>query len=615
MRLTPQDLNLLTPFFVSFRLLPRRKRFVLLGLVLSRVVINLLDVLGLMAVGLLGSMLASGLNDLTEATFFGITVSIESSLSYFWVVVAVASFFISKSVLATILLRLNTLFIARVELGFAEEIARFVYSGSLSRLRRFSRGDLLFALGGSTSAAAGGVLMMGAAVATESALFISVFLVFLLVDVQTAIVITVYFVLIIAVFQLAINRRLKSLGQRLRASSIGVTDAVQDTVSSFREIAVLEKRPHFLGKFLSHRRRNAFDNALVEFLRALPRYFVESALMFGVLTLIAFQFLGDNLADGLVVTAVFLAGGVRMMGALLPVQSAIANIRVFGPQAALAQELIVEARYSGPFVSNVTSQEGKQETASHPPGPAAIQLRDVVFSHTVEDGEVIRGVSLNIEPGQFAALVGPSGSGKTTLADLILGVNTADKGEVAIDGLRPGDVTSSHPGSISYVPQSPGTVSGSIANNVALGLSDDEIDENQVWYALELAELGDFVRGLPDGIHSDLGKQSDALSGGQKQRLGLARALYSKPRLLVLDEATSALDAGTEASISRTVEAMKTTTTVLVIAHRLSTIQRADVVFVLQDGQISAQGSFSEVRRKVPLIEEYVKLMKIDDAG
>jgi len=112
-----------------------------------------------------------------------------------------------------------------------------------------------------------------------------------------------------------------------------------------------------------------------------------------------------------------------------------------------------------------------------------------------------------------------------------------------------------------------------------------------------------------------LGKKSDSLSGGQKQRLGLARALYPNPRLLVLDEATSALDAGTEASISATVKKLQDAATVIVIAHRLSTIQHADVVYVVEDGRITAKGTFSEVRKKVPLIEDYVRLMSIDDSN
>ena len=166
---------------------------------------------------------------------------------------------------------------------------------------------------------------------------------------------------------------------------------------------------------------------------------------------------------------------------------------------------------------------------------------------------------------------------------------------------------------MSYVPQKPGIVTGSIADNVALGLAEHERDEEQIWAALEGAQLADHVRTLELQIHSDLGSHSDALSGGQIQRLGLARALYTKPNLIILDEATSALDAATEASISGAIQQLGSDTTVIVIAHRLSTIQHADIVHVMDQGRVVDSGTFKEVRGRVPMIEEYVKLMSFDD--
>jgi ATP-binding cassette subfamily C protein len=169
------------------------------------------------------------------------------------------------------------------------------------------------------------------------------------------------------------------------------------------------------------------------------------------------------------------------------------------------------------------------------------------------------------------------------------------------------------PGLISYVPQRPGLVSGTIAQNIALGVVEEEISGDRVRESLAKAQLLDFVDSLPHGIHSTLGAHSDALSGGQIQRLGFARALYTNPRLIILDEATSALDAATEASVASSIKNVGGETTVVVIAHRLSTIQDADQVYVMDDARIVANGTFSEVRKSVPLIEEYVQLMSFRD--
>jgi ATP-binding cassette subfamily C protein len=169
------------------------------------------------------------------------------------------------------------------------------------------------------------------------------------------------------------------------------------------------------------------------------------------------------------------------------------------------------------------------------------------------------------------------------------------------------------PGRISYVPQRPGLVSGTIAENVALGLDLGEIDHERVRKALEQAHLWEFIQTLPEGVHTSIGKQADALSGGQIQRLGLARALYVNPGIVVLDEATSALDAGAEALVSQTLESLGSDVTVIVIAHRLSTVQHSDCVYVLESGRLMASGKFAELRKNVPMVAEYVELMSFDD--
>ena len=172
------------------------------------------------------------------------------------------------------------------------------------------------------------------------------------------------------------------------------------------------------------------------------------------------------------------------------------------------------------------------------------------------------------------------------------------------------------PGAVSYVPQRPGMVAGTIAENVALGIETDEIDRDRVHEVLRFAHLEEFVSSLPDGIDTSVGEQTDAFSGGQIQRIGLARALYVQPRLLVLDEATSALDAGTESVISESLQrAARRRPPWSSIAHRLSTVQHADIVFVIEEGEIAASGDFPTVRRTVPMVADYVKLMSFDDAG
>lgn len=597
----------------SLGLLRPAKRRIFFLIVAARMLLNFLDVVGLAATGLLGAMVASGLTNRPDATFLGINISIESSQAYFWIVGAIATFFISKSLLAAILLRYTGIFLAKQETLIATEVVNYIFAGSLSHLREFSRGDIQWAASQSSTQAVRGILMSFSAMLTEGALFIGIFVMFILVDSTTAFMVSLYFILLVVAFQLFISRRLRAIGIRIRDRSIRITNTLFDLSTAFREITTLQKRKNYTSNFSSLRRQNALDEALQSFLSGLPRYFVEAALMIGILALIGWQFAQDRLSDGLVIVAVFLAGGVRMMGALLPLQSAIANIRVNGPQAERAQELVRRARSE----KNATTGEEEDNalfiaSPDKTDGPVGVVMENIRFRHRDADADLFENISLNIPPGSFAAFIGPSGAGKTSLVDLILGLENPVSGTVQVNGLPPIQFRQQHPGVMSYVPQSPSVVNGSVAQNVALGEPKDKIDVNRVWEVLEIAQLAEFVRSLPEGVDSTLGQQLDSLSGGQKQRLGLARALYSDPRIIILDESTSALDAGLEDSITRRLRSLRGHTTLIVIAHRLSTVKTADVVFVVEEGKIVADGTFSEVRKQVPMIEEHVRLMSIE---
>jgi ATP-binding cassette subfamily C protein len=342
----------------------------------------------------------------------------------------------------------------------------------------------------------------------------------------------------------------------------------------------------------------------------MPRYVVETALMLGVVIFVGYQFVTGQLASGLVTVGVFLTGGVRIMASLLPLQNAVATVKNQVEQSKLARELLAEAE-SQPIQSseNLHLVDSSVKTS----GSLEVSLHDVSFTYPGSSSPALKNLTLEIGSGQHVAFIGPSGAGKTTIVDMILGLIDPTSGSISI-----GNGTMSHReliqnGLISYVPQNPGIVSGSIAENVALGTDVIAIDEVRVLDALNTAHLGEFVSTLPDGIWTSVGSQADALSGGQIQRLGLARALYGRPKLIVLDEATSALDASSEAFIASSLKALGSDVTVIVIAHRLSTVQHSDVVFVVENGSITASGSFMHLRNTVPMVAEYVKLMSFEE--
>lgn len=240
------------------------------------------------------------------------------------------------------------------------------------------------------------------------------------------------------------------------------------------------------------------------------------------------------------------------------------------------------------------------------PSAAEIKISDLDFGYS-EASSAISKVSLEISPGSTAAIIGPSGSGKTTLGLLMLGLLVPDSGSVLIDGQPAQFFAESNPGRVAYLPQRTHIINATIRENIALGVESGDVDLGRLEIVIDMSQLSELVNSFPDRDQHIVNPAS--LSGGQTQRIGLARALYTQPSLLLLDEPTSALDADTEFAITESLKALSGNCSVVVIAHRLATIQTADNIFVLEDGRISASGKFEQLQRESKLVERQAELL------
>lgn len=586
------------------------------ALVIGRGLTGVLDVAGILLIGIVASIGASQLTgDGKPLRVLGIQFPALSGQDIVVLVLLVLGLFLVKAAIAVWLSHRLTRFIAKLEVKNAAIVAEYLLRSNLETVKRSSNADFQWAITGSTTYAFTGILNSVAILVTEGFLLVIIAATFFLVNQVAAVAALLYFALIIVLIQLVIRRNLKKAGVDAVEGTVDTLTAVSDSMASFREISVLEKQDHFLRRIDASRVRIADSGATMTFLAGMPRYVVETALMLGVVAFVAILFLSGQLATGFVTVGVFLAGGVRMMGSLLPVQNAIGSIRHNVEQARLAQDLISEAnaakvgrRERRELLESTRTRKAVKKDAGFP-----VAMKRVAYRYPGADRDALDDVSLTIGSGQFVAIIGPSGAGKTTLVDLMLGLVDPSAGSVTVDGVDPTVLRSGSPGAISYVPQQPGIVSGTLLENVALGEEPEAIDRTRAREAIDAAFLGEFIDARPDGLDSSVGAQVDSLSGGQIQRLGLARALYTRPRLLILDEATSALDASSESFISETLKQLHGSVTVVVIAHRLSTVQHADVVHVVEGGKIVASGDFKTVRKNVPLVAEYVKLMSFDE--
>jgi ABC-type multidrug transport system fused ATPase/permease subunit len=342
------------------------------------------------------------------------------------------------------------------------------------------------------------------------------------------------------------------------------------------------------------------------------KYIFEVGLIIGGAALAVSQVLTREVVAAVAVIAVFLTAASRTMPSLLRLQQASLGIRhsegIAAPTFALHTELETE---SDDFEVDLQVRDRVLAgLASDYAGFApSMSMSNVTLSYPGADRPAVLDATLSVQPGESLALVGPTGAGKSTISDLVLGVVHPQAGRVQVSGLEPGDAVATWPGAMAYVPQDVAVLNGSIRDNVALGLPEESIDDALVWEALERAHLADMLRKEREGLDTTVGEHGVRLSGGQRQRLGLARALYTRPRLMVLDEATSALDAETEKAVSDALQELEGDVTLVIVAHRLATIRHCTQVAYIEEGRIKALGSFEEVRSAQPNFDRQAQLL------
>lgn len=592
----------------------RKEKVKWFSLVTLRMLPSALDLLGVLAIGWVATstalFLTEGSSQDRSINLAGITLPAVTAQTLPIVGLAILTLFLFKALISILITRDTALFIALIEARAARVIAEKVFGGDLGKVRQRTAEETSYAIQHGSPAAFNGLLNSAATVFAEGSLFALICLGFLMVNPVATIFAVAYFAIIAVVMQYFIGTRMAKAGEKSLGGIIQANQAVGDLSAVFRELSVLNLRHVYIDKVYRARVAAAQNYARQTYLIGMPRYIVESALLVGVAAFIVAQALTGDIVSSAATIGVFLTGGFRLTAAMLPLQAALLNIKGILPSAKAAHEILLQDDTT--HSSHQDQRHGKALEGLPRLGEAVrVSLEEVVFSYERDSVFAVDGVTLSIEAGQQIAIIGPSGAGKSTIADLICGILEPSGGIVELTvagGLeRPGTSIS-----VSYVPQKPGLVAGSVADNVALGVEPNQVNEAEVWNAIERAHLGDVIRGLPDGLNTDLGKNRDGLSGGQIQRLGLARALFSKPGLLVMDEATSALDAESEAEIARALDQMRGQVTVVLIAHRLNTVQHADKVFLIDKGKLVDTGTFRELLARNASIERLVKLMKVE---
>lgn len=609
----------------SVSMLPRQKRTLLYIATAIQVSLGIFDLIGIALIGLVAAIAVSGIGLTTIPDWaqnlldnFGLGSLTVSQLSVVIAVAAVATLVI-KSILSALMTRKILRFLAARQADLSVSLASAFLRRPLSEVQRWTTSEAIYALGSGASGAT--VALLGSAITIAAELFFFTIIGVSLLIYSPIITIAsgIFFTVIILILQKVLGAWSAKNAETIKDTSIDTYNAVAEALITYRESTVLDRRDLYIERYSGVIERNAVATASNAFYLEVPKYILEVALYSGMLILGAIQFLTQDWATAAATVALFLAAGSRVIPSMLRLQGAgitIRNASVTAQPTFLMFDQLKAVEESNP--EPVRSKFDIREEADriherirtgYPAFNARIIVENVSLTFSDATKPVLSQISFTVNPGESLALVGATGAGKSTLADLILGVLSPDTGHVTIGGSVPRVAIIANAGAIAYVPQNVALIAGSIRQNVALGIPESLVDDELVWEALRRAHLDHFLIGEREGISTQIGERGFKISGGQRQRLGIARALYTRPKILVLDEATSALDSETEQAITQTLDELEGAVTTVTVAHRLVTVQNADQLLFLENGIVEARGTFAEVRSQSPAFDRQAKLL------
>ena len=557
--------------------------------------ITLLDVA---AMGLLAVLISPIVNSKPmNLPFIG-----ETSLDMAPLFVLIAcALIIAKSVLSVLLQWIATRRFAIYELQIGERMFNsYIHSSWEERSKRTVAEITRIADAGIANTVMGFLLPL-AKLPSLFLTFVLILGVLVIADPTTALVALVYLAFVAFLVNKVVTRRALNAAEVNLNYSYRVAILMTEMVDALKELSLRGKLEQVAGVVTDNRRIAVRARANISFLGIIPLYAFEAALVGGFILVGIAGFVTAGAAGALASVALFAATGFRLIPAINGLQSSIVQGNASSPAA---RDVIDDLDR---LAAAHADDSRLKDSAVLPVEPQEIALTDVSFRYDTSADLVLNGLDLTIPRGSSLGIVGPSGAGKSTLIDLLLGLSEPTSGSITIDGISLPDVIHAWRNRVGYVPQRVALFDGSIAQNVALTW-DDDFDREKVALALQRAQLGALIDSREGGMDARIGERGFSLSGGQQQRLGIARALYSDPLVLVLDEATSSLDTKTEDDVTQAIRSLRGQVTLISVAHRLSTIKDYDQVCYLEGGHIVGKGSFAELAAKLPAFGEQVAL-------
>ena len=424
----------------------------------------------------------------------------------------------------------------------------------------------------------------------------------LIIDFQTSLIAALLFGSVYVLLTVYFRKTIRRKGEERNAANQDRVRFATEGLNSYKTTKVMGVEDYYVSNYKTHSMIFARSNAFSGAAAAMPRYIIEAIAAGGIVLFVVIEIsLGRPLETLAPLIGLFGLAGYRMLPALQQVYSAYSNISYLEP--------IVERIYDDVDRARTYESSVGLETIERIPFEKAITFHQANFKYDRSEDNVLKNISLTINKNTMVGIVGKTGSGKTTLMDLILGLLYVNDGSMKVDDtIITAQNVKQWQAQIGYVPQEIYLSDDTVRKNIAFGLDDAQIDDARVEKVIQMAALEDLVNRLPQQAHTIVGERGVRLSGGERQRIGIARALYREPQLLVLDEATSSLDGKTEEEVLQAIQLAAKEITIIMVAHRLNTLVDCDVIHVMQQGQLMDQGTYQELLEKNVAFQQMAKL-------
>jgi ABC-type multidrug transport system fused ATPase/permease subunit len=594
----------------SFKILTKEDKRKLGIVTVLQVLMGFLDLIGVAAVGLVAALSINGVQSRPPGTrvsqlldVLGIgEVKFQSQVAILAGMAAII--LITRTLASMYFTRKIFYYLSRRAAVISSKLVSKLLAQDLLSIQSRSSQETLFAV---TSGV--GMLMLnviGTVINLASDLFLLLILSggLLAIDPLIALMTFVLFASVGLILYFSVQNRVNVLGNESARLTIKSNEKILEVLNSYRELFVRNRRSFYSKEIGQTRLQLANTSAELAFIPNISKYVIEITLVFGAVAMCAIQFMLKDASHAIATLSVFLAAGSRIAPAILRIQTGAIAVKSSAGPVGITLDL-----YNNFAEEAIDDQRDVALEVVHQGFKPNLRISNVNFKYPGASTPTIIDACLEVREGEVIAFVGPSGAGKTTLVDLALGILTPDSGDIEISGISPTGAIAHWPGAIAYVPQDVQIIDASILSNIAMGFPESEQRSELAFEALRISQLDEFLEVKNQDLSSRVGERGSKLSGGQRQRLGIARALYSRPKLLVLDEATSSLDGQTESDISEAIFSLRGNVTVLLIAHRLSTVRNADRVIYMEAGKILADGTFEEVRGKIPNFDSQAALM------